>query len=174
MSRYDSPNGVRSKTFSDLVSGIFLGKWAPLEASAMHEHYRAAGIFLLAVLGSVGCHSRDDGGAGIQYTFALPVPPGTDCDGGTAPACSPNCAATSWAMGCLPCVPSPPTVAYEANGASDCVGVTRPASGSWRIELTSTTPVAGDDNEDYYLAHGSLSANLLGASDSSAKLSLAF
>jgi hypothetical protein len=110
----------------------------------------------------------------MQYEFQLPVPSGTNCDGGTPPACPAGCVSICSSIECLPCAPNPPTVAYQAATVSDCLGFSQSAGGSWQVELMSATPVAGPDpSADYYLVHGSLTANLH-AETSSAMLSLVF
>jgi hypothetical protein len=122
------------------------------------------GVYLSS--GSQACGS-------LLYVFGAPIPPGTDCDGGVPPTCSPYCSANCFGSECLPCTLDPPAVIYEADAADSGYGATQAVIGSWKIELTSVTPAVSPGAGAAFLAHGNLTANLSEGSDSAA-LSLAF
>jgi hypothetical protein len=112
---------------------------------------------------------------GFDFFVQLPAPPGTDCDAGAPPACPANCSAVCTTSECVGCTLNPPSVGYNADVADDCLGGANRTGGSWRIELTSATPAVGPADGDYYLVHGTLTANVVdGSSGSAARLSLAF
>jgi len=123
----------------------------------------------------------------VQFSYGLPVPPGTDCDGGAPPQCPPGCISACSGFGCEPCAPNPPFYGYGASGQTGgiCAEVyTQPGTlmGSWTIELTSVVAFQGDagglQGSSYATVHGTLEAQMLGgggdAGSEPATLSLTF
>ena len=90
------------------------------------------------------------------------MPPGVDCDGGVPPTCPPGCATACSSAGCLPCTPSAPSVSYNAQASSDCLGDPQTVMGSWTVNLTSVVP-SGDAGifPMYYIPHGTLTATMV-------------
>jgi len=102
------------------------------------------------------------GAAVFQYT--LPVPPGADCSGGTDTECPASCSRVCPAFGCagIACEPVPPTVAYQASGATDCEGNATSTSGSWTLTLSELSAADADPStyDQPFTPHGSLTMTL--------------
>ena len=111
------------------------------------------------------------GNVGVSY--ALPVPVGVDCgDGGlVGPSCPPGCTSACSGLGCEPCAPNQPEGSYFAAGGGTCFDESVTAVGSWTITLDSVERYTGDagaaQGRVNYVAHGSLSAQLVGGVDDS-------
>jgi hypothetical protein len=107
----------------------------------------------------------------LSLSYELPVPPGVDCGDGsiTGPTCPPGCSSACSGFGCSPCTANPPEGFYAAQGAGNCFDVSEPAVGSWTITLTSVEPYTGDAGESQgrllYVAHGTVTAQLVGGDD---------
>jgi hypothetical protein len=113
----------------------------------------------------------------LAFTYYLPVPPTVDCDGGQPPACPPGCGTVCSGFGCNPCTPQAPAVSYLAQGATDCIGDTQAAIGSWHLSLTSVAPGGTSGSTTYYLPHGTFTATMPADGDAgagSAMLSVSF
>ena len=104
----------------------------------------------------------------VVFDYSLPIPAGLTCDGGSPPSCPPSCLSVCSGFGCEPCTSEQPEVLYLAKGSTDCLGNSQTATGSWALSLTSVEPNDGGASSggSYFLAHGSLTATLLGGPDS--------
>ena len=116
---------------------------------------------------------------GVYFSYQVPLSPGIDCDGGTDTTCPAGCNRSCPALGCgeIPCEPNTTSTTYSATGPSRCTttAATQPTTGSWDLSLTSLDPVDGGTG-DSYVAHGTLTATLVGpgGATDTATLSLTF
>ena len=107
----------------------------------------------------------------LSLSFVLPVPPGVDCGDGsiTGPTCPAGCSSACSGFGCSPCTANAPEGFYGAQGGGDCFDTGEPAVGSWTITLTSVEPYTGDAGQSQgrllYVAHGTVTAQLVGGDD---------
>jgi hypothetical protein len=133
------------------------------------------GVLQIAAAAPGTYRSTDPTNCGsFGLSFVLPVPAWVDCGDGSIPGpnCPPGCSSACSGFGCEPCTPDPPEGFYEAQGGATCFEVANPAIGSWTITLTSVEPYTGDaglaQGRVNYVAHGSLTAQLVGGDASDA------
>jgi hypothetical protein len=112
---------------------------------------------------SPGVYRNGDTCGQMSISVTPPIPSSVNCasDAAGSSVCPPGCVLTGPIGGNLVCMPLTQQISYQANTASDCMGGSVVAEGSWTLTLTSVAaPTSVVDSRS--AIHGTLSAKLLG------------